>query len=424
MALRPAHLMFSLYSGFAVPGRFKSEFYSVLRQPPSRAGVLIALETLPSILTLPYFGHLADRLKSPVAVTHVCTIVSTILFASMFPAGLLPLSSMSAFLLLCFIVSLFSIFYQPLFALGYSMAIDFLRAEDHGSDDSKSITKFGVERLWGCVGYAIITIALGIFLDSAFDPMIPYLVVFVALMAVYDRSVHAFQHSLTLPGYQTIPTSRSKSMTTTSTGPTPQFWSTLRRIVCDGGIVNALCLLLFLWISTGMAVVDNYLFLYLTSELKASHTLCGMTLLVSISSEIPVYVYMPKILRMIKPETALAISGLSYAVRVVGYILVPHNATWAILFLEILHGPMYATVDAASVAYFEQRADKHDQSMAQSVLATIRSVGFTTAAVSGGFIIEMFGHHALYIGSACLALSTSLIFLIADAIQSRRTIPQ
>lgn len=423
MGLRPAHLMFTLYSGFAIPGRFKSEFYGILKQPPSRTGVLIALETLPSILALPYFGHLADRLKSPAAVTHVCIVMSTILFGTMFPAGMLPLSSMTSFFLLCIVVSLFSVFYQPLFALGYSMAIDFLRVEDNGTDDSKSITKFGVERLWGCVGYAIITIILGIFLDSTFDPMIAYLFIFVCVMAVYSRSVIVFQKNLTLPGYQTIPATKQKSMEPASTAPTPQFWTTLRRIICDGGVVNTLCLLLFLWISTGMALVDNYLFLYLTSQLNASHMLCGMTLLVSTASEIPVYLYMPNILRMIKPETALAISGLSYAARVIGYILVPQNATWAILFLEILHGPMYATVDTASVAYFEQRADKHDQSMAQSVLATIRSVGFTTAAVSGGIIIEMFGHHTLYIGSACLALSTSLIFLIADAIHSRHTVP-
>ena len=107
----------------------------------------------------------------------------------MMPVIMLPrlFSDNSSFMYLSGCAALFGFFYQPLFALGYTMSVDILRKLDGHA------LKFATERLWGCVGYAALTAILGLILD--FTPLDTYafFLSFVVCAALFSAPVEFFE---------------------------------------------------------------------------------------------------------------------------------------------------------------------------------------------------------------------------------------
>lgn len=426
--MRPGHLLFYLYAGAGVPGRFKSIFYQSMYQTPSRTGMLIALEMLASIPAIPFFGHLSDRLRSRSIVIHLCQVISVLVFLLMVPVKMFGASSPDAsFLILAALASLFGFFYQPLFALGYTMSVDFL------SKLNGDALKFATERLWGCVGYAALTAILGLLLDftpldtyAVFISFVVCAVLFSASVVLYDREMggskamfvsHA-KSNATSPLIDDQQQQRSAAQSVHHQQQQQQalsLWDALKPVVFDGGIVNILFYLLFLVQSAGMALVDNFLFLFMTDSMGASHSLCGCTILVSLVFEMPVFLNMPTILRRVQLEHAMVFAACVYSARVIGYTVVPYP--WMVLLLEPLHGIMFGTIDAASVAYVAKRAVKGGEASAQSILASVRAAGFTIATIGGGVVIDYYGPTTLYRMSAAIVMATATLFLFADTVQ-------
>lgn len=425
--MRPGHLLFYLYAGAGVPGRFKSIFYQSMYQTPSRTGMLIALEMLASIPAIPFFGHLSDRLRSRSIVIHLCQVISVLIFLLMVPVKMFGANSPdTSFLILSALASLFGFFYQPLFALGYTMSVDFL------SKLNGDALKFATERLWGCVGYAALTAILGVLLDftsldtyAVFISFVVCAVLFSASVVMYDResggakatfASHAKSNATSpLIDDQQRQQHSAHSVHTQQQQQALSLWDALKPVMFDGGIVNILFYLLFLVQSAGMALVDNFLFLFMTSTMGASHSLCGCTILVSLVFEMPVFLNMPTILRRVQLEHAMVFAACVYSARVIGYTVVPHP--WMVLLLEPLHGIMFGTIDAASVAYVAKRAVKGGEASAQSILASVRAAGFTIATIGGGVVIDYYGPTTLYRMSAAIVMATATCFLLADTVQ-------
>ena len=72
------------------------------------------------------------------------------------------------------------------------------------------------------------------------------------------------------------------------------------------------------------AFVEMLVFLFFVDELGASFALCGASVAVTVSFEIPIFYFSPWILARVSKKTLFVIAHLSYAVRVVGYTLVPN----------------------------------------------------------------------------------------------------
>lgn len=408
--MRPAYPLFFLYSGYAVPGRFKSIFYESLAQRPSRIGFLLAFETLASIPALPFFGHLSDRLRSREIVIYFCQTCSVVVFFLMIigvPSFNL-LSGDASFLFLSIVAMVFGFFYQPLFAMAYTVCIDFLNECGEGA------LKFGGERLWGCVGYSTLTVVLGVLLDIPEIGIKAVFACFLICSLLFSASIFLFERSRRHERRKRMPYPPTQTSVgqncETSTQHVP-IWGAIQPVIFAGGIQNTLFFLLFLNLCIGMALVDNFLFLFLTKELHASNFLCSTTLVVSLIFEIPVYAQMSRMLQHISASRAMGIAALAYAVRVIGYTMVP--VPWLVLFFEPLHGLMFATIDGASVAYISNRAVKGGEACAQSILAAVRATGFTVATIGGGIIIEWFGARVLYWSSATLVLVSAAAFFAA-----------
>jgi cyanate permease len=104
----------------------------------------------------------------------------------------------------------------------------------------------------------------------------------------------------------------------------------------------AFCLAL-LTLSLGQAIVNGLVFLFYET-LGSSYTVMGVTVVLTVLFEIPIFHVAPNLLNRYGSGPLLLLAGGCYAVRVLGYSLIPDNHTLYVLMLEPLHGKRLFTL--------------------------------------------------------------------------------
>lgn len=97
------------------------------------------------------------------------------------------------------------------------------------------------------------------------------------------------------------------------------------------------------------AIVEDLLFLFFSQDLNASNLLCGISVVVTVVWEVPIFKYAAPLLKQCGANSLLAVSAIAYVIRVLGYTLVSNQ--WLVLTLEPLHGVTYACLKTATVQY-------------------------------------------------------------------------
>lgn len=98
------------------------------------------------------------------------------------------------------------------------------------------------------------------------------------------------------------------------------------------------------------SVVDSLVFLFF-EYLGSSYTVMGMTVLLTVSFEIPIFRMAPALLERFGSGTLLLVASFSYIVRAVGYSCIPVGHIWYVLGLEPLHGVTYACSQVSTLTY-------------------------------------------------------------------------
>eukprot|EP00286_Rhodomonas_abbreviata_P027317 CAMPEP_0181311710 /NCGR_PEP_ID=MMETSP1101-20121128/13294_1 /TAXON_ID=46948 /ORGANISM="Rhodomonas abbreviata, Strain Caron Lab Isolate" /LENGTH=320 /DNA_ID=CAMNT_0023418483 /DNA_START=630 /DNA_END=1592 /DNA_ORIENTATION=+ len=166
----------------------------------------------------------------------------------------------------------------------------------------------------------------------------------------------------------------------------------------------------------GTTLVEGLVFLFWTDDLGASNFLCGVSVLVTVSFEIPLFYYSEHLLNRFDEHVLLVLSGVCYVVRVVCYTLF-ENAWW-VLAVEPLHGVTFAFMQLASVHYTAKLAPPGLETSAQGLTGTVRSLGSITGTLAGGVIMQRLGSVFLYRGSATLVLVTISLHWLVGQCQS------
>jgi MFS transporter, PPP family, 3-phenylpropionic acid transporter len=163
----------------------------------------------------------------------------------------------------------------------------------------------------------------------------------------------------------------------------------------------------------GMAVslVEGLVFLFFVRDMKASFTLCGLSVVVTVLFEIPIFAMAPKITKRFSHQTLLLIAHVAYIVRVVGYTFLPNP--WLVLFLEPLHGVTYACFQISTVVYCSELAPDTMQATAQGLRSATLNIGSLIGYTLGSYVMENYGSVAMYRGSACLVFVTLCGCIIA-----------
>lgn len=390
---------FCLVSSMAVPGRFYSLYYKAFDQPASQIGVLLSMQTLTGLFASPLLSHVADRRGREVTLIYL-QIGITISFLLQFPlheVDWITLSPSALFTLLLLLGIVGGVLAAPLLAISKGIVI----ARLQGEFGREGHLQWGPTRSWGALGWGLTSVLVGGLFDlpnlgmsAIFIAQLVFSGVFMAFTVVMmrevgDREVNGSETALLADGKR-------------ETGDMVSLWAEIRPVIFQGGFENLLLFNLLFWIDVGIAIIENLLFLYLSSDLHASNLLCGLAVMISTVSELPMYSLSPWILSKTSPENLLCIASTAYIVRVYGYALA--SETWEILVLELLHGASFSLVNVALVAIMAKRSVVGAEACAQSVPDVVKAVGMTIGTSVGGFVLQMYGAPFLYALSGTIVL--------------------
>lgn len=382
----------------------------------------MSVPTVVGLISTPFLSHLADQAASRENVVVLIQVATTLSFLVNLFA--LPFvndpSSGTAFVVFFSASALVGLFSTPVYSILSGISISQLRWV-YGVDGH---IYFGRERLWGAVSFAAGNLFLGALLDITFSGILIIYVLFTLTSLCFIYVVLRFKALNTDTGSMTASeascdhiSSRLESIGTTDNPPASHDCTTLtliqalRPVLCTGGLQNALFFNLMFWLSVGMGAVESLIFLYFRDDLHASYTLCGLTVVITVLFEIPLFALAPTMLRRLGYYQLSIIGASGYIFRALGYSLVP--SAWYVCLLEPMHGLTYALVHSASVSYVSDRMSGDYESTAQAVLSILDALGRSVGSIVGGYIIQTAGSRCLYRILGLLVFLATVVFVIA-----------
>lgn len=172
-----------------------------------------------------------------------------------------------------------------------------------------------------------------------------------------------------------------------------------------------LFIFLILILRMGTSIVENLIFLFFTNELGSSNFICGLSVVVTVLFEIPIFHYSSYFLKTLNRNGLMILACLSYSSRVIGYTLL--SSPWYILLLEPLHGVTYGFSTIASVDYVAGMVSSDLQATGQGLLGSLQTgIGTLIGVGLGGYIEEKYGSIVLYRSSGIIVAIMLFIYII------------
>lgn len=162
-----------------------------------------------------------------------------------------------------------------------------------------------------------------------------------------------------------------------------------------------------------MTLVEALLFLFFRQELDSSFTLCGISVLITVAFEIPLFYGQKKLTQWFGFTTLTLIGMLSYIVRVGVYTLLDSSSAWLVMTVEPLHGITYSLIQLTQVRRISELVPDHLQSTGQGFMTGCRSVGGLAATLIGTMVMEKYGSVPMYQGGIILSATAMLAFVCA-----------
>eukprot|EP00603_Paraphysomonas_imperforata_P001050 CAMPEP_0114446362 /NCGR_PEP_ID=MMETSP0103-20121206/19168_1 /TAXON_ID=37642 ORGANISM="Paraphysomonas imperforata, Strain PA2" /NCGR_SAMPLE_ID=MMETSP0103 /ASSEMBLY_ACC=CAM_ASM_000201 /LENGTH=310 /DNA_ID=CAMNT_0001618139 /DNA_START=195 /DNA_END=1127 /DNA_ORIENTATION=- len=287
----------------------------------------------------------------------------------------------------------------------------------------KEKSAFGSERLFGAVSWAVVSFTLGIAIDH-YQTRVMYLYN-VCLLLPLLASLYWFEISKGKEVEEGSEVDRNdcndcgetSGTDDSAVGPPPPLFAILRQHVTASTLVF---LLLCTVLSMGTSIVENLVFLMFTNTLGSSNFVCGVSVVVTVVFEIPLFFYAADMLAYFGPIVMLVISTLAYSIRVVGYTLVPESSNWMVLLLEPLHGVTFGCLKISSVEFISQATPAGYDVTVQGLLASLQGLGSLLGSSVGGFVEQRYGSDVLYRGAALIVAVFLGLFMAVFIAEYRR----
>lgn len=363
----PKLIYFFYSSALACLLPYFSLYYQSLGMNGQTSGLLLSIPPLMALFAAPAWGALADATRS-----H-----KRILILTMGASGLsvLLISRQPAILGLAMIIGLYAFFSSPISPLIDSSILELLGSRRD---------RYGLQRVWGTVGWGITSLFSGWLVGQFGLPVIFYLYpVFITLGLLSAIGLPVKRVALEF-----------------------SFGHSLRQLMADR---RWYVFLGVAWAAgAGFAMLSNYYFVYL-NDLGVNTTLMGVALALGVLSEIPFMLFSSRLLRRFGPALMLVIGTALLAVRALAYFLVTDG--WLAIALHILHGPSYVFLWVGGVAYAGQLARAGMGATAQGAFnGAFTGLGFATGALLGGALFDMIGIHPTYLVASVVMLLSAGLF--------------
>lgn len=419
--MRGRWLFFTLFAVMAMPGRFLAIFFREHGLTDSQTGIILSIPFICSLLIGPTVSAYADsrgERELVCAATYGLAILIFLFQSLALPElALLPISAVFPFLLIV------QIGYGIAASGAYSLvsAISLIKLkEDYGEEGH---TRFGHERLWGAVSWAMAAMLLGIALDLQ-----PH----VALVAYFGVAIFGTAFIVSLNFYRLVnipcpPSDNSKAIESGSKSQVTESenfsaneirredispMTAMKAILRGGGPSTIFFFFLVFIIFAGMSLVEGFLFIFLQDELHASNLVCGISVVITVVFEIPLFAKSPQLLEHIGAPLLVIIGAIAFVIRGFAYGLMPN--AWLVLLFEPLHGVTFAAMATAAVAYISERVPKELEATSQALLSSLESLATVLGMAIGGFVLQHFGSRVLYSGAALLVLIATVAFMIVE----------
>ena len=369
-------LYFFIYAAMAALLPFLTLYYERLDLSGYQIGILAAIPPLITFISAPLFGFLADFTQRPKMLIGV-SISSVAL-------GIFLLTIADNFVGLIMAVFVYAFFFAPILPIVDRSVLNVL-------EDRKD--QYGKQRLWGAVGWGLIAPVAGWLVDQG------------GLFWAFYASAAIFLSLLFLIRF--IPSS------TIFSGDS--FWFGFKKIMGSWPVI-------FFFIiafsgGVGLAMIHHYLFLFLDG-LGASSLMMGWALTLATVSELVVMFYSDRLLRWWGPRGLLLFSLVILTFRLVAMGLVT-SPEWVLL-LQLLHGPSFASLWMAGVAYVSEIAPPGLETTSQGMLTGfVMGLGSTVGALLGGFLFQGYGFSTMYLGAGIGIFLLMIGFLFANRRNNR-----
>lgn len=389
---RTRWLWFAKFTWGACIGRFMSLYYLDEGLDEEQIGVVFAIGSFTGPFISAVVGLTADRLAIRWCDARLwCFVACLVVSTAFFSLQTLTFPGVSRFIVMLFC---------RIFINGFNVSADILLTAVtlQGLRDR---TRFGQERLYGAVSWAIAHFFLGILIDR-FGRTVQHVVSLVVLVL----TVFVVLCSGSLPRTEGAGKKKESGLIALADA---EALSALLRTLCG----SALMLAFFVYavaLASGMAIVENLVFL-LFQELGASYFVCGISVVVTVVFEIPLFYLSSWLLASVGAPGLMVAAGLCYSFRVLGYSVCPEG--WAVLFFEPMHGITIAAHNTASVEIMAALTPPALAATGQALYGLFRSsIGSAAGTWVGGAVIRKFGERTCYRLSA-VVVSAGLITYVA-----------
>lgn len=332
----------------------------------TQIGALVSVSTLALLLVQPVWGLASDRAKNKNAVMLIL-IAASAGISLLFPQIRSPW-------LLAAVVCLNAMFFNPIAPLQDTLTLEHL---------SGTRWDFGQIRMGGTLGYALTTLAVGVFIRD--DYVRIFYIVFVFLLASLATAIK-------------LPPVRGHRH---GGGRAP-----VRVLLRDPAL---LCLVCFnLAYSLGASFFYTFYPIHFTT-IGGNSGLVGTLLFVCAMAEVPFFFFAGRIVKRFGIYATMLAAGLATSLRWLLLFLL--TSPVLIIVANLLHGIGYATISYCLATYINANAPRELRATAQSLVALVTAVfSRIVFGYAGGLASDHFGVENMMLFSCVIMLAATIAF--------------
>ena len=330
-------------------------YYQSIGFSGTQIGLLTMTAPLISMVGAPLWTAVADSTRRHRLVMTLCALIGLVGAVALFPL-------VTTFLPVLILVALYSFFGNPVISFADSASVHMLGGE---------ADKYGQLRLGGTISWGIVAPLAGWLIEK------------------YGLNIGFWSYAalMLLP----VLISQRFTFSTASAG------SSLRRGISV--IFRNPRYVIFLAIAMlggfAFSPINNYLFPFM-KEVGAGEGLMGISLTVSVLSEIPILFFANRLLGWLKPRGMLALGLVSTGIRLLLCWAFPTPG--AMVAAQILNGLTLPVVLVACISYNNLTAPEGVKATGQGLVsAMVYGIGFSIGGLLGGLLLDSLGGRGLFL---------------------------
>ena len=349
----------------------------------TEVGLILAVFSVIGIVSPPFWGYLADRMKSiPKAFMMVMTLQG-IMVAFLPISGMIKIGGLS---LLAITMPISNFFRQPSLSLADAWLIKAVNTTD-------GRVAFGSIRLWGSIGWAVACLIMTKIADWT-SVVVPFYIAGAVCISI------CFWFGALV---KRLPLREPKEESAEPVDHVNPFLLFRNYYF----VVMLVCNLILTVSSNGSFVFTPYLFTSIGADPNLAAASVGLKALM----EVPLMFAGVYLVRKFSMPSMIAAVGLLYFIEQTLYTMA--TSATMIFGIQLIQGLAYGLYVSCSVDYAYKLAPKSLTASAQSFMWMSNAVGTVLSNLTGGWLIAAIGASGLYRVNSFIVLAGFILFVLS-----------